>query len=95
MEPPFYLCRDLDTMEDIAEELDSEGEEEEEGLSVDATNGKVSFTKGGSAEEDRGRAGEASGGAETLSSPTPPSSPPPPPPHLPPHPLRLYRSYEK
>ena len=71
-------------MEDIAEELDSEGEEEEEGLSVDATNGKVSFTKGGSAEEDRGRAGEASGGAETLSSPTPPSSPPPPP--LP-HPL--------
>ena len=61
-------------MEDIAEELDSEGEEE--GLSVDATNGKVSFTKGDSTEEDRGRAGETSGGTETLSSPS-----------LPPHPL--------
>ena len=68
-------------MEDIAEELDSDGEEEEAGLSVDATNGKVSFTKGGSAEEDRGRAGEASGGAETL------SPPPPPPLPLPPQPL--------
>ena len=45
MEPPYFFRRELDTMEDIAEELESDGEEGNEALPVEAANEKV-FQKG-------------------------------------------------